>query len=146
MTHRAGASARRSRGCLHKLGVFAVLWGIFLLSIWFVAFRRRDPGPPPVSPPPAPGTVHPGDRVAWEQPLLDRSDPEAYRFRLLIDGHPAELPDALCGNVSPLHTVTCSARIPPLAGGPHRLEVVALALGPSGRDSAPSPTLHVTAR
>jgi hypothetical protein len=108
---------------------------------------RYDPGSPPPVPPPilaADGE----ERLVWEQPLLERSTIERYRFVAYLDGARMDLADATCAGLPTASGVRCEASVPPLTSGRHVLTVAAILTDTAGAatEGPPSQVLVVTHR
>ena len=102
-------------------------FGVWLLGIAAIPVFAQTPAVP-------------SDKLAWDM----RQDPTGLTFAVLIDGSRSTLPGSSCG--APVSGVAvCSAPIPAMAPGTHRLEVVALVtVGGQSLESPPSPPLSVT--
>jgi hypothetical protein len=107
--------------------------------------RGAEPAAEPQKPP-EPVVVRPGVRLAWDQPILDGTTTDAYRFLLLVDGARTPLDAAECGGRPGPDGALCTAPMPPLPPGRHDLAIVARTGAASGRESRPSAILVVVAR
>lgn len=91
------------------------------------ACGRSGPSPAPPgtgSPAPPPGavTVTGAERLAWAQDGVV----SALGFRAYVNGNPVALDAATCDTATPV--AQCSAPLPPLADGVHRITLTAVAL------------------
>lgn len=107
--------------------------------------RGAEPAAEP-SRPPEPAVVRPGVRLAWDQPILDGTTTDAYRFLLLVDGTRTPLGAVECGGPPGPDGASCTAPLPALPPGRHSLAIVARTGAASGRESQPSATLVVVVR
>jgi hypothetical protein len=93
-----------------------------------LASCRSDPGPPPpVGPPTASVSgVQRTERIEWDQPPLQGTDPLSYRFVAYIDDVRTELRDAACrARVRPA-IYRCTATLPALSAGRHKIKLAAV--------------------
>jgi glucose/arabinose dehydrogenase len=97
--------------------------------------------PPPAngdgSSPGSPINVSGTERLGWNQTATDLNEASRLQYTIYVDDGPAPLTDATCQGSSPF---SCSARLPQLTAGAHRLEVTATA---SGLESPRSPSIYV---
>ena len=91
------------------------------------ACGRSDP--PPQAPFTAPSTervrVIGVEHVAWDQPAINAAQLARYRFIVSIDDVPMDLVGVVCDTASTNVTFPCSAALPKLSSGPHRLQLAA---------------------
>jgi len=92
----------------------------------------------------APITITGSERIGWSQAASGLVEANGLRYRAYVDGLRTSLPDAGC-QAGTLETVfPCSARLPQMSGGVHRLELTAVAeSGGPEIESARSPVLSV---
>jgi hypothetical protein len=87
--------------------------------------------------------VRPTDRLAWRQPVTV-AGVEAYVFLAYVDDQPVYLDDAACGpSADDIAAYDCTASMPPLTPGRHRIEVSALNSGPDRLESERSDAIFV---
>jgi len=91
------------------------------------ACGRGDP--PPEAPSTARSTtpVHVSgtEKVEWDQAAFDSTQLARYRYIVYVDGVPMDLAGAKCGPTTNNATFPCSAALPKLAAGLHRLQLAA---------------------
>jgi hypothetical protein len=91
------------------------------------ACGRSDPGPqaPSTRPSTTPVSVSGTERVTWDQDAYSAEELARYRFIGYVDDVPASLTDASCSTTPAGGKFPCSARLPPMSAGRHRLEIAA---------------------
>jgi len=70
-----------------------------------------------------PITVHGTERVRWTQTAADARQVMRYTYVAYIDGRQRPLPDAACQHTAVATQFECSAKLPSLSQGAHRLEL-----------------------
>jgi hypothetical protein len=131
-------AARKRRGSSYAL---------IPLTIGVVALAscRRDPGPPPpVGPPTASVSgAERIERIEWDQPPLQGTDPMSYRFVAYIDEVKTELRDAACrARVRPA-IYRCTATLPRLSAGRHMIRLSAISTSTGKPLESPRSTVLV---
>jgi len=108
-----------SRGqSVRRLSVWCGVATLLSASAWGCQPR---PSPDPTSP--APITVQGSERVGWDQQAPDATELSGYRYVAYVDGVGQPLPDASCQDGAGPTQFDCSARLPPMSSGAHRLEL-----------------------
>ncbi len=134
-----------------RLGAGRGLWrscrALFPLTCGVLALVscRRDPGPPPpIGPPTASvGAAERIERIEWDQPPLQGTDPMSYRFVAYIDDVKTELRDAACrARVRPV-IYRCTATLPTLAAGRHMIRLAAVSTATGTPLESPRSTVLV---
>jgi hypothetical protein len=123
---------------------------MYFLGMFVISSLASCRAPAPAAPPhperaPVPVVAGPGSHIAWDQPVLDGTTVDRYRFELLVDRVRIALDSVRCEERPGASAASCTAPLPTLDPGPHMIAVVALAIGPAGRDSQPSPSVIVNA-
>jgi hypothetical protein len=88
------------------------------------ACRRNDP--PPQAPSTAsttPVRVTGREKIAWDQVANDAKELARYRYIMYIDDVPVDLASAACSTTTTNMTFPCSAALPKLSPGSHRLQL-----------------------
>jgi hypothetical protein len=92
----------------------------------------------PTEPPPAqsspPVTVKGTEQVGWDQ-AADSSELASLKYLAYVDGVPHTLVDVTCAPSQPIFT--CSAPLPPMSAGSHRLELATVGNGQESARSSP---------
>jgi hypothetical protein len=104
--------------------VLRVVLGVLLAG----ACDRGDPPPqaPSTAPSAAPVRVTGKEKVGWDQPASDATRLARYRFIVYVDGVPADLAGVACNTAASINAMfSCSAALPKLSPGSHRLELAA---------------------
>jgi len=85
--------------------------------------------PPPQAPATASSTtpvrVRGTEKVVWDQAAYDVTRLERYRYIVYVDDVPVDLAGVTCGPMTNNGMFPCSARLPPLTPGSHRLQLAA---------------------
>jgi hypothetical protein len=91
------------------------------------ACGSSSPSPPASSLPSPPVTVQGTEHFAWNQQADSLDDIRQYAFVAYVDDAPQALPDAACASSGDSTSVQfdCSARLPPMSLGAHRLQIAA---------------------
>ena len=99
-----------------------------VISAWTAAACGRG-DPPPQAPSTArsasPTRVSGTEKVEWDQAAFDSTQLARYRYVVYVDDVPIDLVGATCGPTTNNATFPCSARLPKLAAGLHRLQLAA---------------------
>jgi glucose/arabinose dehydrogenase len=141
-----GASTRsvESHAALLRLAVLGALLAASCSS------SSPTPAPTPPQPPTAapPVTSSPieitgAERIGWDQTADDASQLAGLRYIGYVDDAPTVLVDAQCSAASTTGAFACSAKLPPMSVGSHRLELASEEIGGQQRQSARSPSLSV---
>jgi hypothetical protein len=106
---------------------------------------RRDPGPPPPVGPPTASVAAAArvERIEWDQPPLQGTDPMTYRFVAYIDDVKTELRDAACrARVRPA-VYRCTATLPTLSTGRHMIRLAAVSTATGKPLESPRSTVLV---
>jgi hypothetical protein len=100
-----------------------VVLGVLLAG----ACGRGDPPPqvPSTARSATPVRVTGTEKVGWDQAASDATRLAHYRFIMYIDDVPMDLAGAACNTASTNVMFPCSAALPKLSPGPHRLELAA---------------------
>jgi hypothetical protein len=84
--------------------------------------------PPPQAPSTEPSTtpvrVIGTEKIVWDQAANNATQLAGYRYMVYIDDVPVDLADAACSPTSPNPTFPCSAGLPKMLPGAHRLQLV----------------------
>ncbi len=91
----------------------------------------------------APVTVSGSPVLAWTQGAPDVATVRQYAFAVYVDDARSPLTGPACQNGSAAGAFTCSAGLPQIVAGIHRLELTAV--GPGGLESARSAPLYLNA-
>jgi hypothetical protein len=99
-----------------------------VLGAWTAAGCGRGGDPPPQAPSTARSTtpvrISGAKKVEWGQAAFDSTQLARYRYVLYVDDVPTDLVDATCGRTTTNNaTFPCSASLPKLAAGLHRLQL-----------------------
>jgi hypothetical protein len=91
------------------------------------ACGRADPAPeaPSTARSTTPIHVSGTEKVEWDQAAFDSTQLARYRYIVYVDDVPVDLVGATCGPTTNNATFPCSARLPKLQGGRHRLQLAA---------------------
>lgn len=118
----------------------------FLLSVAALAGCGKSTPPTPTPGPVAPGERITGtERIGWDQQTSDSVELVSVRYVMYVDGARTELGDASCAAASGATVFACSARLPAMSAGAHRLELASYILdGTAVLESARSIALQVT--
>src|SRR5258705_13578691 len=107
---------------------FSTLLAGVIAALIAGACGRSDP-PAAQAPTTAPSTgpvrVIGTEKMTWDQTAVDATHLTRYRFILYIDDVPVDLVGVACDTASTNVTFPCSAALPKLSPGPHRLQLVA---------------------
>jgi hypothetical protein len=109
---------------------------------------RSDP------PPQAPSThgsntpvaVSGTEKIMWDQEANSAEQVARYRFIAIVDDVPANLTDASCDATPTSGRFPCSAHLPRMSAGPHRLQIAAEETGDRQRRSPRSGVLLLDVR
>jgi hypothetical protein len=100
---------------------------VVLVVLLAGACDRGDPPPqvPSRARSATPVRVTGTEKVGWDQPASDATRLARYRFIVYIDDVPMDLAGATCNTASTTVMFPCSAALPKLSPGSHRLELAA---------------------
>jgi hypothetical protein len=91
-----------------------------------------------------PITVHGTERVRWTQTAADARQVMRYTYVAYIDGRQRPLPDAACQGTKVATQFDCSAKLPSMSLGAHRLELATAVVANGVRlESTKSPPINV---
>jgi hypothetical protein len=97
-----------------------------IASAWTAAACRQS-DPPPQAPSTAssntPVRVSGAEKIVWDQTASNATKLEHYRYIVYVDDEPTDLADTTCGNATGTRTFSCTARLPKMLPGPHRLQL-----------------------
>jgi glucose/arabinose dehydrogenase len=79
--------------------------------------------PPPPSVPPGTVTINGNERLGWDQHASDPIELGTYRYAIFVDGTRSELSGAACEPLQAANGFPCSAPLPRMPSGAHRLEL-----------------------
>jgi hypothetical protein len=104
---------------------------VLLLAVvagaWAVVACRRDPSPPPQPPSTAasdtPVRVTGIEKIVWDQFAQDATQLQHYRYIVYVDDEPTDLVGVTCGGAASNGAFPCTATLPKMLGGPHRLQI-----------------------
>jgi hypothetical protein len=112
------------------------------VGAWLAASCGRGEPPPqaPVTTPSStPITVTGSERIAWDQAASSASQLAHWRYIGVLDDVPIDLADATCATTRGEHgTFVCSARLPKMSPGLHRLQLVAAEIDGERRQGSKS--------
>jgi hypothetical protein len=98
------------------------------------ACRRGDPPPAPsTSQSTTPVRVTGTEKVVWDQAADDAAALARYRYIVFIDDVPVDLTGATCSTTATNMKFPCSAALPKLSPGSHRLELAVVEDTEAGR-------------
>jgi len=98
-----------------------------VISTWAVdACRRGGPQAPATESSKTSVRVSGTEKVVWDQYAKDATQLARYRYLAYIDDDaPIDLVGATCGPATASDSFTCSAPLPKIRPGPHRLQLAA---------------------
>jgi hypothetical protein len=83
----------------------------------------RPPQSPSIAPSTTPVRVTGREKIAWDQVANDAKELARYRYIAYIDDVPVDLAGAACSTTTTNMTFPCSATLPKLSPGSHRLQL-----------------------
>jgi hypothetical protein len=88
---------------------------------------RRDGSPPPQPPSTTasstPIRVTGIEKIVWDQFAQDATQLQHYQYIVYIDDEPTDLIGVTCGGAASNGTFPCTATLPKMLPGPHRLQL-----------------------
>src|SRR5262245_56597366 len=121
-----------------------------LIALFAPACGDSAPAAPSTGSTPPSGTpvnVTGTEKVGWDQPAISTSQLAGYQYLGYVDDSPQVLTNVSCGATAANGTFPCSASLPRMSVGTHRLELAAQELSGSRTigDRSPAILLNVTA-
>ena len=119
---------------------FSMLLAAAIGALTAGACGRSDPPPqaPSTAPPTAPVRVTGTEKVVWDQAANDATQLAGYRYIVYIDDVPVDLVGATCTTTPANATFPCTAALPKLSPGSHRLQLAVEETGGQRRRSPKS--------
>jgi glucose/arabinose dehydrogenase len=111
------------RWCGYPNNVFRAAAVIVLASLTATACSDTPTTPPPPSVPPGTVTINGNERLGWDQRAADPIELATYRYAIFVDGTRSELSQVACESLQAANGFPCSAPLPRLSSGAHRLEL-----------------------
>jgi hypothetical protein len=105
---------------------FSTLLAAVIGALTAGACGRGNPPPqaPSTEPSTTPVRVIGTEKIVWDQSANNPAQFGGYRYIVYIDDVPVDLADVACSPASPNPTFSCSAALPKMLPGAHRLQLV----------------------
>ena len=114
---------------------------IVLLGCLALAACSRSTNSPET--PPGTGTISGTEGIQWDQPAASAAELASFRYLLYVDDVGTELANVSCATTAGSAGFTCSAGLPPMTSGRHRLMLTAFVDASARLESERSAPLDV---